>query len=132
MSVRRAQRLEGVHPQLRKAVLIAGEILDIVVLDGVRDLAKQRKHVASGASKTMASKHLPQDDGFGHAVDIIVDLGNRGDFEDRESVAPVVGVVRGILHTLGVRSRWGGDWDGDGQTRDHRFSDLMHLELVDA
>jgi len=132
MAVRRANRLEGVHPLLRKAVLIVGEMFDIVVLEGVRDWEKQRRNVAAGVSKTMNTKHFPQDDGFAHAVDLIVDLGNRVDFEDRESVAHLVGAVRGVLHTLGVRSRWGGDWDGDGQTRDHRFSDLMHLELVAA
>ena len=28
-----------------------------------------------------------------------------------------------------VGFRWGGDWDGDGQTDDHTFIDPMHFEL---
>jgi peptidoglycan L-alanyl-D-glutamate endopeptidase CwlK len=26
--------------------------------------------------------------------------------------------------------RWGGDWDGDGDTKDERFFDGPHFELV--
>ncbi len=26
--------------------------------------------------------------------------------------------------------RWGGDWDRDGQLKDHRFIDYPHFELV--
>lgn len=29
-----------------------------------------------------------------------------------------------------VGLRWGGDWDGDGQTTDERFVDLPHFELA--
>ena len=32
---------------------------------------------------------------------------------------------------LGVRLRWGGDWDSDLEVDDNDFDDLPHFELVD-
>lgn len=31
---------------------------------------------------------------------------------------------------MGIKVRWGGDWDGDGRTTDQSFHDLPHWELV--
>jgi hypothetical protein len=30
-----------------------------------------------------------------------------------------------------VRVRWGGDWDGDFETKDNKFDDLVHFEILD-
>ena len=30
-------------------------------------------------------------------------------------------MIRGIAKQLNVNVRWGGDWDGDGETKDNRF-----------
>ena len=32
---------------------------------------------------------------------------------------------------LGIRLRWGGDWDGDNELRDQTFNDLVHFEVID-
>lgn len=31
---------------------------------------------------------------------------------------------------LGIKIRWGGDWNGDGYSLDHTFVDLPHIEYV--
>ena len=64
---RSLQRLEGIHPDLRRVMdrAIATTDLDFTVLEGLRSLERQKKLVASGASKTLKSRHLT-----GHAVDI--------------------------------------------------------------
>ena len=59
--------LEGVHPLLVDWALRLVVIIDNSVIDGVRDLTTQREYVALGVSKTMKSRHLMQDDGYGHA-----------------------------------------------------------------
>ena len=43
---------------------------DITVVDGLRSELRQAEYVRTGASKTMKSLHLKQDDGFGHAIDV--------------------------------------------------------------
>jgi len=32
---------------------------------------------------------------------------------------------------MGIRLRWGGDWDGDTELDDNKFDDLPHFELDD-
>jgi peptidoglycan L-alanyl-D-glutamate endopeptidase CwlK len=40
-------------------------------------------------------------------------------------------VVKAIASQMGIRIRWGGDWDGDGDYKDQTFDDLVHFELLD-
>lgn len=40
------------------------------------------------------------------------------------------GLVQSIAVRRGVKVRWGGDWDGDGDTLEHTLRDLDHWELV--
>lgn len=39
------------------------------------------------------------------------------------------GFVLGTATEMGIKIRWGGDWDRDTQVNDHRFRDLPHFEL---
>lgn len=47
-----------------------------------------------------------------------------------ERFAYLAGVVMTTAARLGVKLRWGGDWDQDGDTRDETFRDRPHFELV--
>ena len=64
--------LIGVEPGLVALVELAIQITpqDFSVHDGLRTIEQQREYVARGASRTMDSRHLKQDDGYGHAVDL--------------------------------------------------------------
>jgi peptidoglycan L-alanyl-D-glutamate endopeptidase CwlK len=35
----------------------------------------------------------------------------------------------GVASQMGLKIRWGGDWDMDTQTKDNKFDDLVHFEL---
>jgi len=41
----------------------------------------------------------------------------------------LAGVMLNAAQEMGIRVRWGGDWDGDGSTKDQTFHDLGHYEL---
>tara|TARA_B100000519_G_C14222770_1_gene428409 strand:+ start:408 stop:875 length:468 start_codon:yes stop_codon:yes gene_type:complete len=73
LSSRSRGKLEGVHPDMVKVVERAIELtkVDFGVTYGVRSKAEQEKLVASGRSQTMKSKHLIQDSGYSHAVDVV-------------------------------------------------------------
>tara|TARA_A100000171_G_scaffold47866_1_gene54487 strand:+ start:573 stop:1040 length:468 start_codon:yes stop_codon:yes gene_type:complete len=77
LSSRSRSRLEGVHPDLSAVVHRAIELtkVDFGVTQGVRTLAQQEANVAAGKSQTMKSKHLIQDDGYSHAVDVVAYVG---------------------------------------------------------
>lgn len=112
------QSLLGVHPALVRVVERAIEVtpVDFQVYEGLRTRARQAKLVASGASQTMDSRHLPGADGFGHAVDLVplIDFDGDGNAElrwDWNLCYKVADAVRRASMELQVPIRWGGVWD---------------------
>ena len=103
--------LEGVRPDLVCVVERAIQVTrqDFSVHDGIRTEAEQRDLVRRGASRTMNSKHLPQADGWGHAVDLVPYVGGRLRWE-WSLIYPIAEAMRAAADDLGVRLRWGGCW----------------------
>lgn len=110
--------LRGIHPDLRRVMDRALQIspLDFIVIEGLRTQERQRQLVASGASRTMNSRHLT-----GHAVDLLP-IGYDGkaafDWPLYRKLAPA---VKQAAQELGVKIVWGGDWS--------KFRDGPHFEL---
>lgn len=80
-----------------------------MVFDGIRQKEEQEEFVRTGASKTMLSMHLRQDDGFGHAVDLVPFIAGRPRWE----LAPcceIAASMRQAAEELGVNVKWGGAW----------------------
>ena len=46
----------------------------------------------------------------------------------REEFVYMAGIVKGIATVLGIKIRWGGDWDSDNDLHDQTFMDLAHFE----
>lgn len=53
------------------------------------------------------------------------------DWNDMERFRFLGGFILGVAGSLGLRIRWGGDWDSDGSFRDQSFNDLPHFELLE-
>lgn len=74
LSNRSCHRMDGCHPLLISCVTLAlrkySQIDFGVGAGAVRTKEQQKCLVADGKSKTMNSKHLPQDDHYSHAVDL--------------------------------------------------------------
>lgn len=110
-------RLDGVHPDLVRVALRAAEISDIefIVTEGVRTMRRQRALVASGASRTLRSRHLT-----GHAIDFAPVVEGEVTWK-----WPPFHLIAAAFKTaaaeLGVSIVWGGDWP--------RFKDGPHIEL---
>jgi peptidoglycan LD-endopeptidase CwlK len=116
-------RLATVHPDLRRVFTRAIEMtrIDFTVLEGVRALERQRKLFASGATKTMKSRHLPHPaDGLARALDAapMVDGQVRWDWPLYYRLAAV---VKEAAAKEGVPIEWGGDWK--------TFKDGPHWQL---
>lgn len=106
------QKLDGVHKDLKLVVINALDFspIDFKVLEGLRLPSRQAQLVKAGASQTMNSRHLPNQKGIGHAVD----LGALLDGEIRWDWAlyyKVAAAVRQASVELKVPVRWGGVWD---------------------
>lgn len=117
-SQRSLNSLRGVHPDLVKVIERALQTspVDFVVIEGLRTVERQKELVASGASRTMKSRHLT-----GHAVDLLpIGPTGRGEFAWPlyDQLAPA---VKQAAEDLGVKIVWGGDW--------RSFRDGPHFEL---
>ena len=117
LSERSHQRLQGVHPDLQRIVLLAAALTDtdFIVTEGLRTVERQRQLVAKGASQTMNSRHIT-----GHAVDLAatVDGEVRWDWPLYHRLATA---MKEAARQLGIRMGWGGDW--------RSFKDGPHFEL---
>ena len=40
------------------------------------------------------------------------------------------GFIKGLACSMGIKIRMGADWDGDFDTKDQKFHDLPHFELI--
>lgn len=99
--------------------------VDCTILEGHRSQDRQDAAFARGVSKLRwpNSKHnaLPS---------LAIDAAPWPiDWDDRDRFHLFGGLVLGTAKQLGIALRWGGDWDGDFETRDNRFDDLVHFEL---
>lgn len=113
--------LNGVHPVLVGVVMRAIEISvqDFTVFEGLRTLERQKKLVASGASKTLNSMHIPAVDRlgttterYGHAVDLVPWIDGQARWE-WGAIYPIAAAMRAAAVEQGVADKvnWGGVWD---------------------
>jgi peptidoglycan LD-endopeptidase CwlK len=118
------------NPFLQQLFREVAKAWDLTVLEGVRTLERQKELVASGSSKTLASRHLAQADGFSAAVDVAPrGLDATVTWQDSALFYYFGGYVMRVAQDLGLHIRWGGDWDGDHQVKDQNFNDLVHFEI---
>jgi peptidoglycan L-alanyl-D-glutamate endopeptidase CwlK len=127
-------RLDTCHAELQ---LIMREAIkgpyDFAITCGHRPKAMQDAAYTSGASKLQwpRSKHnrIPS-----MAADVTI---YPVDWNDHSAFALLAGWIMATASRLRVdgkvahRLRWGGDWDTDGKTADHKFKDFPHFELID-
>lgn len=105
---------------------------DCTILEGHRDEETQNEYFRTGKSKLQwpQGKHNKKPS---LAVDVVPyhEKAPHIRWEDKEGFAYFAGFVMGIASQMGIKLRWGGDWDGDRDTKNQSFVDMPHFELVD-
>ncbi len=117
------KNLEGVHPDL---VLIVERAIHLTavnfrVICGVRSITDQRKMVQAGASQTMNSRHLVQEDGWGHAVDLVALENGAVRWVPWSLYESIAATMKAAAKEFDVPIEWGGDWK--------TFKDGVHFQL---
>ncbi len=128
LSTRSKNKLEGVHPDMIAVVERAIELtkVDFGVTYGVRSLAEQEKLVASGRSQTMKSKHLIQDSGYSHAVDVVAYDGSDVVWEINV-YDDICDAFKQAAEEKGVAVKWGAAWsEGDIRSYEGTAEDAMN------
>lgn len=118
-------KLNTCSPLLRTLFNTVIETYDCQILEGHRGQAAQDKAFAEGKSKLKwpQGKHnsLPS-----KAVDVAP---YPVDWKDSKRFYHFAGYVQGVAKELGIKVRWGGDWDSDLDFSDNTFDDLVHFEV---
>ena len=114
LSSKSLSKLDGVHPDLVSVVKRAIQVTkqDFMVIEGLRTLERQEQLVASGASRTMNSRHLT-----GHAVDVVPYPLSW----DWPLYYPIADAMKQAANELSIDLEWGGDW--------RSFEDGPHWQL---
>jgi len=111
LSSRSLEKLEGVNPVLVDTVKRAIELskVDFGVIYGVRSLAEQEKLYKAGRSQTMKSRHLIQDDGTSHAVDLMAYDGSNPSW-DIVMYDDIADSMKAAAKETGAKICWGASW----------------------
>lgn len=115
------QRMEKLDPELRKVVKLALKYskYDFGVAESLRTLERQKELVATGKSKTLKSRHLPNHEGKSEAVDLAVYVDGKLTYE-KKYLRKVAGAMFKAAFELGVPIEWGGHWES--------FLDMPHFQ----
>lgn len=118
-------RLYTCHPKIIKLFESLAEDYNITIVCGHRTEEEQNEAYANEKSqvKWPNGKHntFPS-----RAIDAML---YPLMWEDTGRCHMFAGVVLERARALGIKIRWGGDWDSDWTATDERFRDLVHFEL---
>jgi peptidoglycan L-alanyl-D-glutamate endopeptidase CwlK len=127
----RAQ-LDTCNPVLRALFEVVVQRYDCTIIEGRRDKRQQDLYYQSGKSKVQwpESKHnVLHPDHLSIAVDVAPYEMTEIDWS-RDQCLHFGGYVKGVADSMGIKIRWGGDWDLDNDVQDQTFNDLVHYELL--
>lgn len=124
-------RLESCHPDLQRLFTAVLEEEDHTIVCGYRNSAAQERAFTSGKSKVQYpdSKHNVYPSTAVDAAPYDEALNNIN-WDDEDAFIHFAEKVIEKASELGIKIRWGGDWDGDGDRSDQSFDDLVHFELI--
>lgn len=132
-----ARRLAECHPDLQTLFNEVIKHWDHSVLCGSRSKEEQDDAVREGRSKTSWPKSNHNVDGVKRTTAWAVDAAPYPiDWKDKDRFSFFAGIVLETARRMKAEGRmthdvrWGGDWDSDGNIREHSFYDGPHFELV--
>ena len=124
-STRSKSRLNTCDEKLVKLFEEVVKGFDCTIIEGHRGQKKQDEAYNKGNSKVKFpnGKH-------NKSPSLAVDVAPYPiDWRDRDRFEFFAGYVLGIASQMGIKIRWGGDWDMDTKTKDNKFDDLVHFEI---
>ncbi len=140
--------MQGLHPDLITVInaSIIDTPIDFSITSGMRSTKEQQALYAQGRTTKGSivtekdgvkrkSNHQAHADGFGHAFDFCPYINGGLNWNATAAFIAIALHIKAKAKELGVRVRWGADWDMDGVTKaqgdkDENFVDLPHIELI--
>jgi len=127
---RSANNLATSHPDLQRLFNEVVKNYDCSITCGHRGQEEQDAAFHEGRSKVQwpNGKHNTTPS---KAVDTVPWFSEKPHirWEDKEKFYHFAGYVQAVADQLGIKIRWGGNWDSDDELDDQTFFDLPHFEL---
>ncbi len=133
---RSSDKLATCHPEL---VAVAKRALDMSpydfsIIHGFRNEAEQNALYPIASTKrwpdSMHNHTTENDRPCSLAIDFAPYIDGDIPWNETHIFAVIAGCLFAAAAELKIKIRWGGDWDGDGNTREHKLQDWGHVELV--
>lgn len=125
--------LASCDPRLQRVFNEVIKYFDCKVLEGHRPQARQDALYAKGRTEpgpvvtwVRTGRHNKTPSQAADVVPYPVD------WQDTYRMHYFAGFVLGVARSMGIKLRWGGDWDQDYQVEDEKTRDLPHFEVVDV
>jgi hypothetical protein len=120
------KQLATCHPKLQELFNEVIKEYDCTIIIGHRNKKKQDEAFRTGASKKEFpfSKHNSHPSIAADVAPYPIDWNNTKRFYH------FAGYVQATADRMGIKIRWGGDWDSDNDLDDQTFMDLVHFELL--
>jgi len=124
---RSKKHLVTLDERLQKVLNEVIKYVDCSIIEGHRSAERQNKLFEEGRTK-VKYPHGRHNSNPSRAVDVVP---YPIDWDDRERFHLFAGFVIGIAQSMGIKLRWGGDWNMNFEVDDNNFDDFPHFELVD-
>lgn len=119
------KKLDTCHPDLIALCELVIENYDFSVLEGRRSDSRQEELFRQGKSKLRAGQSKHNGD-----ISLAVDIAPYPiDWDNAKRFFLLAGMMFQGAADMGIRIRWGGDWDRDWVHTDQSFHDLPHFEF---
>ena len=124
---RSIKHLVTLDERLQKVLNEVIKYVDCSIIEGHRSGERQNKLFEEGRTK-VKYPYGRHNSNPSRAVDVVP---YPIDWDDRERFHLFAGFVIGIGQSMGIKLRWGGDWNMNFEVDDNKFDDFPHFELVD-
>ena len=122
------EQLATCNEKLRRVFNEVIKTVDCSVLEGHRNQDRQDSLYEEGKTK-VKYPHGRHNELLSRAADVVP---YPIDWDDRERFHLFAGFVLGTAKQMGIKLRWGGDWNINWFVDDNKFDDFPHFELIDA
>lgn len=121
------ERLKTCDPRIQQVMREVIKLFDCMVIEGHRNEADQNRAFAQGKSekKWPDGKHNKYPS---LAIDVMPYPIN---WKDIKRLCYFAGYVMATALQMGIKLRWGYDWDGDTDLNDQTFNDGPHFEIME-
>ena len=125
------KKLSQLHPDLQLVARESIKIVDFSIIEGHRDKQTQNRYFNARPQRSKVQwpdgkqNKIPSE-----AMDSPAYVNGAISWNKSHNIY-VAGVIMATAYRFGVRIRWGGNWDSDGEVvTDQSFQDLAHYELI--